>query len=693
MSSEEPGSINEYLTSLGGVIHSSGEFSVDVNKALHKLETYSLPVPELFVVELLALAVSRKAKTFSASSDSGWCTVTFDGVPLEAEDIRTPKAGLLRKDATPSQLHFSLAFTGATTLSPAGIRYRGPRVCGSFVEGKWQLEKEQENLEHQVFEVESPFSFLEQKFRRRETLHQLLAPCNLAPILMTVQGKLLKGGLRSKVLWGDKHSGTLTIAGGEWTTRRKLFDSGLFHAAESHLDYLAELHLGSATAAQKEGLFLVHNGVSYEGEVLDLGPSVCGQIYCNHFQRNLSGTGIVRSAYYTEVIEDIQQKTKEYLGLLIRSPLRLRANSLHLQGLVEENLKTDPAVAEWLADIESMESFEMSLLDHYDEMWQLAEGREPEKVREIATVLLEKSLKSMEGWTYRREKTFEHGASWNWLDLVEPDNYRWRQARDFHEVCLQIRGQESKYTGPLSPLTESLLHRVRGRTQEAIDCLQTFSRERGLKMAKRHLAECHLALGNDEMARGLGLENLGWSSVPSKIHPTYEQKSADFDLLADVLEVSGLGEKSLFIRKAILDHEYDDYSHYLRKDHLADSQRSRLGFGGWVQLRAQAARDWVRLVTSLRLYSIPRPLRRALTGKVDRCTYSSLRKFFDDTGAIYELAFDFLASRVAQNLRRQGNLREADRFLATAHLLVRATRLATALVEGVEGREDMGRFG
>ncbi|MCA9793023.1 MAG: hypothetical protein KC910_14545, partial [Candidatus Eremiobacteraeota bacterium] len=81
--------VERLLGELGatGRLDSSGVFRVDLVRAHQLLPKFALASPEEYILRLLAAAVEARASRFSLRLEAGALCLSWDGDPLEEEDL------------------------------------------------------------------------------------------------------------------------------------------------------------------------------------------------------------------------------------------------------------------------------------------------------------------------------------------------------------------------------------------------------------------------------------------------------------------------------------------------------------------------------------------------------------------------------------------------------------------------------
>lgn len=305
--------LNDFLETLNaqGEQESSGVFTVSLDKAEEKLEKFRLVDPNLFILNLVSVAVLGEATKFEIEYGDEENTVLFDGRRFTQDELDH-----MYVSDDPGLQELAISLTALKSLEPTVHSFESD---GGFTWGK-DGRKTSEGVSagnRLSFRQPSEASWLAKKFREspRPAWVEALESCELAPLAMTVNGR--RSGLdflfatrRSLHLESDLRS--LTVS--------SIKDEKTLQLGEATGSYTALL--GFHPMEHANSITLVSRGVSFTRELdefnlLGLG----GVIYVNHLQKNLSHTDIVEDQTYRELREliwqDVLRTVPKFCGHLV----------------------------------------------------------------------------------------------------------------------------------------------------------------------------------------------------------------------------------------------------------------------------------------------------------------------------------------------------------------------------------------
>lgn len=670
MSDQVSSNMNDFLQSLGADSHSEGQFSVNVDKALHKVETFTLPDPGLFIVELLAFAVAGSATSFKVSDEDGTCRIEFDGESLSSEELEDPISPLFGSQKEARRLHFALALTGAKQLAPNDVVYHGLHGGLRLEDDRW-IPTEDQGPE-QVFLIGRPFRLLGERLKKKPTLQEVLEVCHLSPPRMEVNGKLVLFRNYHPPVYGKRLAGQLTLQGPEKLPCYRA-DEGFRKTVEAVDDFSATFYFCQANKARRAGVSVLRHGVSYRLKA-DLGPGVCGLIVCSDLRRNLSGTGVVEDSHLRAILKRCHQEIEDYLLDLLESPYRMRGATLKLRPLIR-TLQASEQLGNWEEAADKLEE-PLDLDEQLKEFWSLRdEGRERES-EGVALSMLNKMVSQLDDGYYDREGVFQKAAAQEWLDQVTIQQPNLNKARDLVGISRSLIDSELFKEEFLEPVSLHLMYRRDGHFEESLTHLP----DQQETMAFR--VETFLALGRLKEAESLCLAILKAKSPEAVEAPGYGDSPDVHTLLAYILDLTGRKMESLSVKSQLLEFSYCSMTRHLRYEEWVNQHRGAVPFVTWLKLRTIASGKAAWLTLSFNRHYLPRGLNQAIKGRAPQDLETPLRQYFDNEGAIYKHSFEQVTHLVCQSLRLAGDFTRADRLLATSHLLVRATRLREELSDG-----------
>lgn len=666
MSQDSIQSLGQFLASLEGDKESEGTFTLDADKAKEKMQTYALLDPALYVVELVAFAVSSGATYFHAKTSAGWTTFWFDGEPLSNEEFRTPLSPLYGDGGDARRLHLALALTGAKALSPNGVNLLTPKRCLNLTDDEWSVGPGQKSSHPYKLEVNRSFRGLSERFRFKPGLADVLAVCGMAPLELRVDDKWIRNYVHGPYPQ-ERLAGSLLIQGKPELTAFKL-EVGLHQTVDIDEELSAVFYISDPDSARKEGLKLIHNGICLDVRSHPFSPCVSGAIVYNQLRRDLSGQGVVEDRAYDQLFERLQKHLDTYLVALVESPMRMRPATI-LCAPALKHLQDRDLIKNWF---ESLASTDQSASELIEEALTLRTQGLDTEADEKARVALELSLQDMNSYYWDVPRLLTHGEQLRWLVGTDPSDPRIKQALDFQALC---QGIQQTQAGAVHPVAQSLLLRRLGQPNEALECLPEGPGH------ERYRTELLLALKRDEQAEQLINETIKQRDLDTGYIASDE--IAYWELKADIQELREGFKASLPLRKTLLKSGYDDFVHALRLERLSVRLRGQVHFIEWLDWKAQATAKRLAQTLTFNSQSIPSNLKKTLAHRLpEPCLEQEALKLFDDSGSIYTLLFDYICTRTAQSYRLHRSRAEADRFLAYSHLLVRARKSFKALTDG-----------
>ena len=675
---EQVTSVGDFLDSLReDGCQSQGQFTLQVSHALNKLESYRLPDPGLFVLELLAFAVVSQAKYFRIDSKGGSCRIEFDGEPPNGQDLEDPLFYVLRSSGDSRMTHFALALVGAKQFCSEGhgVCFQSSNgLTLSLVEGDWKVTTSSQGSDFCSFELQRPFRLLGERLRRAPGLREIMTMGKLAPLLLTVDKGALYGSYWPP-FYSNESAGRLVLKG----------DSKLCSLApasgsclEESIDeeFSAALYFGTPTLDGRRDLLVLRHGLCYRVQNQDLGPCVYGIIVSSKINRDLSGSGVVQDSVYRHIIEVLNERVAAYLNGLIQSDFRFRPATLSLAPAVER-LQPSDAVTEWFEEVER--SCDRGLgKSRVEELREALDRGDFEEAQTAALAELERFLKALKKMSYNVRRTWEFSSQQNWLGLLDFSNSRLDKTKEFVCLCAEQDKGKPEFESSLRPLNGVLLLRARGRLSEAQRLLEESASEEII--SDQYRQEMALAEGRYEDVQADCLRLLGaesWDTIPEY---RYGDPIFRLENLACALELQGNREALPGVYFQLKGSGYCRYTQHLRAEQWVQASRGILPFSEWLEHRVSASAKAALLYIVCRRERPSRVLNRALKGEFETDLVGPLRAFFEHTGHLYGQLFDFLVHGICQRMRLAGRGLEADQILARTQIWVETLRLRDLLL-------------
>ena len=302
-----------------GTLDSEGVFTVSLGKAEEKLAAYRLTNPGLFVLNLVAAAVSSGASKLAVESYGRETTFAFDPKleygPHDLEDIF---AYILKPSAPAHLRELALALHGARALPEMPIIIL---TIGAHGGQSLTIMKDQFGVRpapdaspgirlRLSFPSSGAWAALlgNQSNRSQEVLKHLFHFCRFAPLKLTNNGQIKSQPVR---LGGSEIFAWREIRGLQ--PMALVEPHGHYPRPESappiDLPSTILVGLGSTKAATSTGLLLISRGVAFKKPQSILGfPMACAAVTADHLEKNLSQSDLVEDAAYQKLIETLQKE-------------------------------------------------------------------------------------------------------------------------------------------------------------------------------------------------------------------------------------------------------------------------------------------------------------------------------------------------------------------------------------------------
>lgn len=679
MSGDAPTTVtlDGFLASLGGTVHSRGGFTISEEAAREKLARYTLVHPSLYLLELVAVAVLGGATRFEVSTPGGETHFRFDGTPLTPEDCRTAGQHLFQSSSSSRRLAcLGLALSAAQSLSrqPLLLRLSGEAFQfedGRLVEAAPAAEPESADGFTEI-RVPGRFGFLEGLFRKDTSLRQTLRLCIHAPLSLTLDGEGLNESWKPEGYWA-----TAAVLALENPNYRFCWNGGTvkpFKTLPSPGDFSALITILPPRPGLG-GLTIIHHGVSYSSRDPELAiPGVAMAVMTNSLERNLSRSEIVWDAAYRELGRSLREAALDLVCEMANGPHRMAMRARDCRATVQWALDrfslNDPRAArlhDWLECerlTQNPNCTPISLTAMAAECRQRGQTR---KASDLTQLALDLVIDKFRLPCYKRNLRTNLREWIPMLSEILPQLEDSPRNLDLHEFLGLL---QPLYLGP-SPTVEQriLRHRVLGEPQEAVKLLGQWRdtyREYGFDIA----AELQLAIGRPDQALNEWLRTQRESSlqeVLAKQWPSFRLRPLEF--LADILELMD-HPRAIEVRKTALGLETD--RDLLLPAHLELSRhcRAKGHWKDWIHYRARASfmvlREENKVETAAsELPEIWKRLESRIGLPIDLDGY--LLPLCDRIGG----SNPYLVGRLAHRLRLQGELVKADQLMARAYTLAR----------------------
>lgn len=318
-----------------GSLDSIGAFTVALEKAEEKLAAYRLTNPGLFVLNLVAAAVSGGATQLAVETHRDYACFRFDPALSYSDSQLEDLFGYILTPSAPAHVReLALALHSARALphSPrllltvAGegrgreLRVEGSKLVLAYADPDRPFPK------GVVFRVDFQQASGWEDFlmgradRTQEVLRHLFHFCRFAPLRLTSNGQAKNTVAR--------------LGGKEIFAWRKLVGEQALNLAEPRGEYPPSedaagwslpstvlLGLGTPKAAAATGLILVSRGVAFKRPHALLGfPLACAVVTADHLEKNLSQSDLVEDTAYDLLIQSLQVEVQSLVFDVCANP-------------------------------------------------------------------------------------------------------------------------------------------------------------------------------------------------------------------------------------------------------------------------------------------------------------------------------------------------------------------------------------
>jgi uncharacterized protein (DUF2237 family) len=329
--------LNTMLADLArdGALESTGVFTLSLQQAEEKLAAYRLANPGLFVLNLVAAAVSSGATYFSVEAFENHTSFRFDPkAPYEERHLHQIFSYILDPAAPAHLREMALALHGARALpeSPATslrvatgqsallLAVTADDVDVDVAAGQEASPGVTFRLTYQSAGAWTTL-FARRQDKSQDVLGHLFHFCRYAPLRITSNGQCKGsavdfGAERYKAVFAWRH-----VEG----------QQGLqVSSAPGHYSRPAGSDLKTSTmviglaplkVAQANGLVLVSRGVAFRRPAQTLGfPLACAVVTADHLEKNLSQSDLVDGPEYDKLIEAVRAEVRDLVLAVCDQP-------------------------------------------------------------------------------------------------------------------------------------------------------------------------------------------------------------------------------------------------------------------------------------------------------------------------------------------------------------------------------------
>lgn len=669
---QETVTLDGFLASLGGAVHSSGAFTISEQSAREKMARYTLVHPSLYLLELVAAAVLGGATRFEVSTRQGDTHFRFDGIPLTEEDCRTASGYLFEGSSSPRLGCLGLALSAAHSV--AGGPLTLVLEAGTLLfDNHFRLVTEPLGMPGWTeIRVPGRFGFLGGLFRKDASLRQTLQLCVHAPLNLTLDGEDLSDGWKPDRYWGvaallrwENPRYPLKWTGGTVNPLLVLPSPGDFSALMAVVP----------PESQVRGVTIIHQGVAYRSQDPDLAiPGLCIAVMTNGLERNLSRSEIVWDAEYRRLSQTLCEGAEELLRHVLTTPYRLtdrlrrcRASFEWADAHLPDESPQKPDMRSWL-ETEELSRAPLTFPTSISSLAARSRAQGPSrKTDDLNLLALETVIEKFRQPGNRRYLN-HHLQDWTpTLAELLPHLEESPREKDLEAFLALL---QPLHLGPSPTIEQQILrYRILGQPEKAMDLLEAWQgppSQYGFHIE----AELQVALQRPALALKSLLEQVVEPSLDSllgKPCPSYWLRYLDF--IADVLEYMD-HPRALAARRLALESETNKdllvpahlelARQYGAKGRFLDSVHHRVKathLALWSKREVPVAAGelpamWKELESKS---GVPTDLDRYLLPLCDKIGGTN----------------PYLIARLAHRLRLKGELIKADQLLARAYTLAR----------------------
>ena len=341
--------LNTMLAELAedGSLDSTGVFTLSLERADEKLAAYRLANPGLFVLNLLAAAVTGGATAFSVETNETTTSFRFDSKLSYSDDQLEGIFAYILKPSAPAHLReLALALHGARALPDSPVINLQVNSTGSSRELTMQgesistgpgtlIDPGSEGAPGVVLRITYAARggwaalFSRRHDRSHEVLQQLFHFCRYAPLRLSYNGQpqgldvVLGGSNDSNIFaWrlvpGQQALRLGTIRQG---TRQGEYPRRHEPQVPTAVPSTFVIGLGTPKVASDTGLLLVSRGVVFRRPIEVLGfPVACAVVTADHLEKNLSQSDLVEGAEYEALLEAVRSEVRDLVLEVCANP-------------------------------------------------------------------------------------------------------------------------------------------------------------------------------------------------------------------------------------------------------------------------------------------------------------------------------------------------------------------------------------
>jgi hypothetical protein len=289
--------LNNFLNKLSseGGLHSQGQFTISMEKALEKLKKFQLTDPNLFILNLVSAAMLLSSSYFRVVTSEAQVRIDFDGKMLTKEQLQS-----LFISEEPALKELAVALTALKSLEPANLVFRSQG--GLFWNGatpRFSDDGESVNvLEFEQSRADKP-PWL-------ELLKTFTAFCPM-PIYLG-QNPIPRGAL-------SVHAPAFQIFSRYYPLPKlsKVGRDALQISTHGSSTQFSAL-VGTPVNDWANQWHLVYRGITFTRTTEEISfGGLGGVIISNNFQKNLSHSDLVENEYTTNILKSLEKSILEYI--------------------------------------------------------------------------------------------------------------------------------------------------------------------------------------------------------------------------------------------------------------------------------------------------------------------------------------------------------------------------------------------
>lgn len=286
-----------------GKLDSSGRFTLDLQRALRKLEEFRLPGPHDYLLCLVAAASLSGARHFSLTTGPKQLEVSFDGRPFQFSELEALFPSLLDEGTDPRLRELAVGLHAARAQGPVSVQLESGRSRLELKDTRVVLQAGPASaLTRIVIRRRVRYIWDYWKKNLEEEACLLRQRCCYGPLAIHLDGRLVEPP-RASLL--SLHRFT--------SEAEEPLRLGVFGAQESRR--VAAFHgvCGLAPGGNDASLNFIVNGVAYPQPNQGFPPGFCAWISSPAWRRDLSLSALVQDAIWQKDLDSLHTSAKHML--------------------------------------------------------------------------------------------------------------------------------------------------------------------------------------------------------------------------------------------------------------------------------------------------------------------------------------------------------------------------------------------